>query len=1340
MNSHKPTSDQAVFAGMAASQATHDEALCRSVGMAVLGLEKTYPLVEISEEKFFSSLKDRMQSELSDCKDVTADEIKAVVDGIKLKFAEENDRWDNVTLYLPEKNQEKEYKLPIKKVLPLVWEATLDDKAYVHSDQGSDKDRSNRVLTFFKCLERIKIGICHLGIRHELVLTLNGVYKDIHIIENAKAEILCLLRDKINKQFWSEYQSDLIPEKKKRLESALMDWISNSNPSQVLGVIDNRIRAEIDEHFEKHGINPKKSALRETVDNALNSLEFACDPKQYPSLARVNVILNAIESKTAGQEERSKALSAVQEWIPKNYRFDDEKHEDNRSIVHFGDVYTLHKDVMANRIVLMVTGQMNDKEIDEVDKHCRDYFNQCKPPVFPSVNPEELVKTIALKVANAKQNSMSNQIENFFARWFVAFKNNNLSEARSVYMLLLQDQFQKRVELTTDEVIYKLAEENREDKYLNISPYVINRVFLHAILKEPEKWSPYFYEFFKKVFGFVQKKFEQTGGLAESLHQTSYPKYLVNQLKYLDAKRRGAEEKRPEGMLLLPNQFRTAGEWICISRVVDSATLDVIYTPLAATVNMKLREFVTDSTKLLQALMAIPIKKRYSFMATSFSPDKIKALTLDVDILAIVLKVLPAASLKQFMESPLGAEIVRARTGFMHELAGILRRLSAENLKQFIESPLGAEIIRERIQDGYDCWVTVLQNLSAESLKQFMESPLGTEIIRMQIRDADDLLRVLKALSGASRKQFITSSLGVEIITKSIQCGDELAEVLGALPEAERYPFIISSLDAEIVKWIQGAYDLLSVLKTLPQVKRYPFITSPLGAEIVRARVKNGYALADMLNVLPEAERYPFIISSLGAEIVKWIQGMDDLPLVLKALPNSSQKQFIESSLGAKIIKKWVQGNSWVQGGYQLAKILDALPQVEQYPFITSPLGAEIVRTLQNGHGLASVLDALSEAERYPFIMSPLGAEIAKEKIEGADDLLSVLRALPAVNLINFIDSPLGTEIVNAGIQNRDELDKVVCALPEITGYSPMVPVRSLSFKLAITVSRAKGCLADAIGVLPKADRYAFILSLAPSDEIKALIQNTRDLAAVLNALPETERYPHIELLGADKINEVFRETKCVEGHALAQVLSAIPEKQFQQFMVLSSDAITEGLNKKIKQEGIAGYTFFAQQHMIYLLLDYVHDKCKLINPSSYYLNNLQQQFKFICKNWDDKRSELFKSIEEIDQHILMPLRVKRDELNKSPDSVNQEKAKQLNLLIAGLKEIAQTAISEWITSNGTRVDLPHLKQKMLAEIKKYEQKEEIKKHANNYMSYFWVKTNTQQTLIECQNKLIKRM
>lgn len=177
---------------MSNQQAVHNSVAASSAGMAILRLSNDFLGQYPSESKVndlynecISSLEITMVDELKS-EGIAADKIKPLVNFMIAKTKEPTDEWDVVTLYLPEEKKEVVYLLPLKYVLPLVWKANTDLASYPQ-DPSAEQNRRKRILTLFHTFERIKAGICHLGVRFELIMSLNGVYKDLSLIEDPSA-------------------------------------------------------------------------------------------------------------------------------------------------------------------------------------------------------------------------------------------------------------------------------------------------------------------------------------------------------------------------------------------------------------------------------------------------------------------------------------------------------------------------------------------------------------------------------------------------------------------------------------------------------------------------------------------------------------------------------------------------------------------------------------------------------------------------------------------------------------------------------------------------------------------------------------------------------------------------------------------------------------------------------------------------------------------------------------------------------------------------------------------------------------------------------------------------
>jgi hypothetical protein len=568
-------------------ESTMNQFVSNSVGMAVLTLKKNYPgdieATEAAYEKCVTELQAIKKSK------ETPETIQNAIGYIIARTKDANDIHDVVTLFI--EGKEEQYVLPLKEVLPLVWLALNDHAKFAHHyDQEPDpldaakKDLPKRLEGFYHCLERVQAEtVCHHGNRNELVFLLNGTYEGIELIEDARSTVLAFLKDYINKLFWERYGKSS-NEEQQVFASALFEWMQTSNPSKLLAQIDagQNHRKQIYELFERHGSNPK--AIEKLVNDALTCLDFACDRKKYSFIAMTNEILNSDEE--SSQVARNQALPIMQEWIR-------QQHDLNNTQFQYRITSFYHMDKArrllnsGNRLLLELSGRMSD-ELRMLEENLTPYFekfeknNEEKEIVIPTATYEMLQRVRELNhvIQQVKKDKMVDKVENFFAHWFGAKQESDSTRSKQLYAMFMNPLFQEKIILSDDEIErLRKSGVSQEDgiTYRDITPYEVNRVFLHAILEE--NWSDLFLEVFKATLQFVKSNFNkpESDRQAKALKQNSYPPALISQLDYLSNKycpqelesKQAEPPQRPEKMLILPRQIGTFSDWQWITSLIN---------------------------------------------------------------------------------------------------------------------------------------------------------------------------------------------------------------------------------------------------------------------------------------------------------------------------------------------------------------------------------------------------------------------------------------------------------------------------------------------------------------------------------------------------------------------------------------------------------------------------------------------------------------------------------------------------------------------------------------------------------------------------------------------------
>ena len=553
--------------------------------------------------------------------------------------AEKSDYWDRVLVYLPvtplttpPSFKEEQYLFPLAEVFSLVWRATHDATMFVHhykdseeSLQHAENDLPNRLITLVRCLQAIQKGICHQGIRNEIVLSLNHVYKGIDIIEDDVAAVFSFVRDYLNVAFFKRYESpETSPEQKKELFRALALWMRDSDASEVIYTLNLQqpMNTALGELFIEHGINPdtllfSNLHLVEYVDSVVMNIEFTCDIKSHPRLMPIQFLLTA-DSNVGDYPVRNTALSRFKDWIQNTYELDNPRHQSHLTTFYLH--YLVHSRLVKHQLVLTLTGCLEEQEIQTLLGQCETYF---QTDSSENDYPLEPLRLVLIKINASQNDNLVAPIENFFTSWFEAEKVTDLPSLCSLYAMLVNKSMCSKIVLddtTLKMLINRFRSSEGANDFVSFGPYEVNRLFLSAIITHQRDWTELFAEMFHATLMFVKNGFNQetdTQEMATALKRDSYPPQLMDQLEYLyreyhrlqqppaqEEEELQVPQDRPKQMILLPNQVQTFDEWQQMFKLIDSRTFAIYYDHSRVQIDKLIQEFAQDelSKALFQAV------------------------------------------------------------------------------------------------------------------------------------------------------------------------------------------------------------------------------------------------------------------------------------------------------------------------------------------------------------------------------------------------------------------------------------------------------------------------------------------------------------------------------------------------------------------------------------------------------------------------------------------------------------------------------------------------------------------------------------------------------------------
>lgn len=861
---------------------TMDLVVSSSVGMALLYLKEIYFSINPDQGMINQQYKQCINELMA----ITDERLQCIIKYIIAKSEKDINQLDVVTLYLfSEKTQCYEYcqhVFPLSEVLTLVWNAINDDQKYMWAYEGNaveklekaKADRAKRLEVLFNRINELEADrVCHHGVRNELVFCLNGAYADLDVIEDSKGTIIAFLRDRMESLFWKKYKTNLSINDKRMLIHLLSIWFNEGNPSLLIEWIDPNFKktmtSELSALFLKHGSNPEDINLEKKITEALPYISFSCDPKLYPNLAKLKIIFGAHEE----NERVSGALLLIQRWVIEKYQADDPDLE--RQLTEICTIYQAYSNLIKHGLLLSLNDKLTD-EHQRIEVFCHSYFKALNDNDTLSIVPNELFNAIS------NLNDLVEQCKNdetiitrFLSDWFGA---NDWREIRLLYSLLLRDSFQDRVCLP----------DNKINQFLSVADggefnsYQINRMFLIAILREPQEWNVTFAEGLKRILEFLDKKGTQG----------SLPVQIVNQVLYLYLQYQNEEFPRPSLMILLPQHVKNAMEWVFVSGLLDKKRHQQIYQALAIKINKILVDWLNqgleddfesfffesdfnialpDASPMSLLIESIPRDKQSIFLFQH--GEKIQSkIKNEEDLEGLILRLDPSHRLAFLRQ--VGVNFVQGIISNGLAFANLLKWIPEDDQFLFMQ-----EFFLCHIFTNKDClnkiWDRLFEparidfakkickdffylNYILEALnrslmdKIYFISMLGVEYVKNAVNSKNDFYSILEYFRKGEMIHFF-HLLGIDFIKKFICDEFSLVHFLKMLNEEDRFAFLKEFGSEFSVFLIQKYSDSCTyILRNLPLNDRYHFLQFVQYKSYVNSRELN-----DCINLLSPSERFP---------------------------------------------------------------------------------------------------------------------------------------------------------------------------------------------------------------------------------------------------------------------------------------------------------------------------------------------------------------------------------------------------------------------------------------------------------------------------------------------------
>lgn len=475
---------------------------------------------------------------------------------LNVKIKEPLTKYDEANVYFEQTNTQIRCKFPLKLALVTVWKAIHDNKKFMHHYEGSEakahKDLPFRLQSFFNALQNIhqshilEITICHHGHRNEIIYILNHLYQNFDLIADPQSLVFDTLRQKLSNEFLELYKKAPDPS---HLNALIIKWMSSGNAEKIFEVINPyaKISDNLKKQFLRNGVNPNKFRLdfwKETeftnLDNIINGilqkLSFDCHPKDNPTLFQINQIFNYVELDEKKPE--AIALEKMQKWLSTAFKFNDKK--DKVILEDFISFYEAHHALIHKKALLKLTDNWIDV-FDDLLKDLKSYIENFDPtkPLSPELiskksEMDQRAKLLKDKVKASESDAQTSKIENFFVFWYAHQENHDQVKIKILYNELLSDALKKKIIFKDENLKTYFAESKDHKGEVTITPYILNRIFLQAIILGPEDWTKAFAKRLYTMIKFVENKFNAPGEFHAdtNLQKSSYPQSLLKQLKY----------------------------------------------------------------------------------------------------------------------------------------------------------------------------------------------------------------------------------------------------------------------------------------------------------------------------------------------------------------------------------------------------------------------------------------------------------------------------------------------------------------------------------------------------------------------------------------------------------------------------------------------------------------------------------------------------------------------------------------------------------------------------------------------------------------------------------------
>ncbi|MBU0744550.1 MAG: hypothetical protein KKE11_04205 [Gammaproteobacteria bacterium] len=890
---------------------THDTYLSTSIANLLNILQEKYKLDDAGRIQAISQFKQEARKIFSSD---SRQNLELAFEYIDRTMNEKEDEMDYAVL-------QGELKLyPLKEVFPLVCQAIIDQKSYGKPPVKSTKEKEleARVLTLANCLIDLatsKSIICHYGVRNDLVMTLNGVYPGVNIVEDLNAYILAIAAEYFENDLQSLRKKS--PKEHYKLLIAWMDQTPDEEEGRILKdyMVNHKkeCKKNLVELFIRQGL-----IIKVKVDNEELLSPDKVDDEELLSSDKVDDEMLLSPDKVDGEElllpDVAKKINETISnllYIPASVGSD--------------PLLNLVKQIFDRKFVSTAGGDMElelKSKREQVLQQARDSFRGHqgdfddfksqgdKLSFFVRLDDEFLKYIRIIDVVDKALPSMEESMKGMYAPI--------LEKTISVFDELYASYFSGDISIQdyVSKASGKLDDLNKSSEQMPAVFRIKDWRSLESELSdisEDERWDFVISSF--KDFPSCLRGIVTSGWQLEHLFKMMPEDESFN--------RRASEfavaflEKAPSEYLqkLIQNGFHLG---YILSLLPEKRRLDFINNSLQPT-SEYLRKVIQGGEQLWAVLDYFYDPGFIRLLLDGADPRYLQRIIQDGNTLILMLRLFPKEKRRDFIQNSLNA--------------------TPEYFRWIFEGGDNIEEVKEVVVTIFE----IFNFLPEEGWFDFEGNYLKflPGYLQRVIKDVDSLFQILLIFPEEDRLSFLVNSMKTtpEYLQGIIKEGIDIHHILEWLPNEVREEFVFESLKitSEYLRSkISHGRQLHYVLWDLPKDSWPRLIKLWLNgasADYLQKTIHDASFLKDILNIFPKTERWDFIIGSFQAtpESLRKIIWLGRDISILEMFPESERQDFVQLLLkeaSLKYLRRFINDKGGELKSSDILKlVLESLPK-----------------------------------------------------------------------------------------------------------------------------------------------------------------------------------------------------------------------------------------------------------------------------------------------------------------------------------------------------------------------------------------------------------------------------